>query len=109
MSPDAAWAETDELRVAERSNPQIKSYVRPEEAAEKGAKAVLSRDDIRRHLTSEMVFDGDRLPGFSFSGRPQVCWARSRPPASGHAKVSPSGARTTIVPSTTSSHSSSYA
>jgi N-acyl homoserine lactone hydrolase len=26
---------------------------------------VLSRDDIRRHLTSEMVFDGDRLPGFS--------------------------------------------
>ena len=36
MSPDAAWAETDELRVAERSNPQIKSYVRPEEAAEKG-------------------------------------------------------------------------
>jgi hypothetical protein len=33
MSPDAAWAETDELRVAERSNPQIKSYVRPEKAA----------------------------------------------------------------------------
>ena len=30
MSPDAAWAETDELRVAERSNSQIKSYVRPE-------------------------------------------------------------------------------
>ena len=26
---------------------------------------MLSRDDIRRHLTSEMVFDGDRLPGFS--------------------------------------------
>jgi hypothetical protein len=26
---------------------------------------VLSRDAIRRHLTSEMVFDGDRLPGFS--------------------------------------------
>ena len=39
MSPDAAWAETDELRVAERSNPQIKSYMRPEEAAEKGVKA----------------------------------------------------------------------
>jgi hypothetical protein len=35
MSPDAAWAETDEFRVAERSNPQIKSYMRPEEAAEK--------------------------------------------------------------------------
>lgn len=65
MSPDAAWAETDELRVAERSNPQIKSYVRPEEAAEKGVKAVLSRDDIGRHLTSEMFFSGDRLPVFS--------------------------------------------
>ena len=26
---------------------------------------MLSHDDIRRHLTSEMVFDGDRLPGFS--------------------------------------------
>ena len=65
MSPDAAWAETDELRVAERSNPQIKSYVRPEEAAEKGVKAVLSPDEIGRHLTSEMVFSGDRLPGFS--------------------------------------------
>jgi L-ascorbate metabolism protein UlaG (beta-lactamase superfamily) len=60
-----AWAETDESRVAERSNPQIKSYVRLGQAAEKGVKAVLSRDDIRRHLTSEMVFDGDRLPGFS--------------------------------------------
>jgi hypothetical protein len=35
MSPDPAWAETDELRVAERSNHQIKIYVRPEEAAEK--------------------------------------------------------------------------
>jgi hypothetical protein len=35
MSPDAAWAETDELRVAERSNPQIKSYVRPEEPPRK--------------------------------------------------------------------------
>src|ERR1044071_4208597 len=65
MSPDAAWAETDELRVAERSNPQIKSYVRPEEAAEKGVKAMLSRDDIGRHLTSEMFFSGDSLPGFS--------------------------------------------
>ena len=32
---DAAWAETDELRVAERSNPQIKSYVRPEEPPRK--------------------------------------------------------------------------
>jgi N-acyl homoserine lactone hydrolase len=63
--PDAASEETDELWVAERSNPRIKSYVRLEEAAEKGVKAVLSRDDIRRHLTSEMVFDGDRLPGFS--------------------------------------------
>ena len=45
MSSDAAWAETDELRVAERSNSQIKSYVRPEEVAEKGIKAVLSRDE----------------------------------------------------------------
>ena len=35
------------------------------EAAEKGVKAVLSRDDIGRHLTSEMFFSGDRLPGFS--------------------------------------------
>jgi hypothetical protein len=35
MSPDAAWAETDELRVAERSNLQIKSYVRPEEPPRK--------------------------------------------------------------------------
>ena len=26
---------------------------------------MLSRDDIGRHLTSEMVFSGDRLPGFS--------------------------------------------
>jgi hypothetical protein len=33
--PDAAWTETDELRVAERSNPQIKSYVRPEEPPRK--------------------------------------------------------------------------
>jgi len=65
MSPDTAWAETDELRVAERSIPQTTSYARPEEAAGKGVEAVLSRDDIRRHLTSEMVFDGDRLPGFS--------------------------------------------
>ncbi len=55
----------DELRVAKRSNPQIKSYARPEEAAEKGVKAVLSHDDIGRHLTSEMFFSGDRLPGFS--------------------------------------------
>jgi hypothetical protein len=38
MSLDAAWTETDELRVAERSNLQIESYVRPEEAAEKGVK-----------------------------------------------------------------------
>jgi glyoxylase-like metal-dependent hydrolase (beta-lactamase superfamily II) len=65
MSPDSASAETDELRVAERSNPQIKSYVRPEEAAEKGVKAVVRRDDIGRHLTSEVVFSGDSLPGFS--------------------------------------------
>src|SRR5919197_3010544 len=63
--PDAAWAETDELRVAEQSNPQSKSRVRPEEAAEKGVKAMLSRDDIGRHLTSEIFFSGDRLPGFS--------------------------------------------
>ena len=39
MSPDAPWAETDEVRVAERSNPQITNYVRPEEAAEKGVKS----------------------------------------------------------------------
>jgi hypothetical protein len=38
MTLTAAWAETDELRVAERSNPQIKSDVRPEEAAEKGVR-----------------------------------------------------------------------
>ena len=44
---------------------EIKSYVRPEQAAEKGVKAVLSRDDIGRYLTSEMDFSGDRLPGFS--------------------------------------------
>jgi len=65
MSPHAAWAETDELRVAERSSLRTKSYVRQEEAAEKGVKAVLSRDDIGRHLTSENIFAGDRLPGFS--------------------------------------------
>jgi len=65
MSPDAAWAETDELRVAERSKPQIKGYVRLKEATEKGVKVMLSRDDIGRHLTSEMFFSGDRLPGFS--------------------------------------------
>jgi hypothetical protein len=53
-------------RVPEEStNPQIKGYVRPEEAAEKGVKAVLSRSDIGRHLTSEVVFSGDSLPGFS--------------------------------------------
>ena len=39
--------------------------MRPDEAAEKGVEAVLSRDDIGRHLTSEMFFSGDRLPGFS--------------------------------------------
>ena len=39
--------------------------MRLEQVAEKGANAVLSRDAIRRHLTSEMIFDGDRLPGFS--------------------------------------------
>ena len=39
MSRDAAWAETDEFLVAERSNPQIKRYVRPGGAAEKGVKA----------------------------------------------------------------------
>ena len=49
----------------ERSNPQIKGYVRPEELAEKGVKAVLSGGDIGQHLTSEMFFSGDRLPGFS--------------------------------------------
>ena len=38
--------------------------MRPEEAAEKGVKAVLSRSDIG-HLTSEIVFSGDSLPGFS--------------------------------------------
>jgi N-acyl homoserine lactone hydrolase len=32
---------------------------------EKGVKAVLSRNDIVRHLTSENIFEGDRLPGFS--------------------------------------------
>jgi hypothetical protein len=35
------------------------------EAAEKGVNAVLRRDDIGRHLTSEMFFSGNRLPGFS--------------------------------------------
>jgi N-acyl homoserine lactone hydrolase len=65
MSADAAWAETDDLRVAEWSSLKMKSYVRLEETAEKGVKAVLSRDDIRRHLTSEVVFSGDSLPGFS--------------------------------------------
>jgi hypothetical protein len=43
MPPDAAWAETDELRVAERSNPQIKNYVRPEEAAEKESRPCSAR------------------------------------------------------------------
>jgi N-acyl homoserine lactone hydrolase len=35
------------------------------ESPEEGAEAVVSRDDIGRHLTSENVFEGDRLPGFS--------------------------------------------
>ena len=36
MSPDAAWAEADELRVAERSTFESNIYVQPEEAAERG-------------------------------------------------------------------------
>jgi hypothetical protein len=36
MSPDAAWAEVDELRVAERSTFESNIYVLPEEAAERG-------------------------------------------------------------------------
>jgi hypothetical protein len=36
MSPDAAWAEADELRVAERSTLESNIYVQPEEAAERG-------------------------------------------------------------------------
>jgi hypothetical protein len=35
MSPDAAWAEADELRVAERSTFESNIYVQPEEAAER--------------------------------------------------------------------------
>jgi hypothetical protein len=38
MSPDAAWAEADELRVAERSTFESNIYVQPEEAAERGVK-----------------------------------------------------------------------
>jgi hypothetical protein len=34
--PDAAWAEADELRVAERSTFESNIYVQPEEAAERG-------------------------------------------------------------------------
>jgi len=45
-------------------NRETKSHVRPQEAAEKGGEAVLSPDDVARHLTSEMFFSGDRLPGF---------------------------------------------
>jgi N-acyl homoserine lactone hydrolase len=58
------WAETDEARVAPRSNPRAESE-RPEAAAERGVETVLSRQAIDRHLTSEMIFSGDRLPGFS--------------------------------------------
>ena len=36
MSPDAAWAEADELRAAERSTFESNIYVQPEEAAERG-------------------------------------------------------------------------
>ena len=36
MSPDAAWAEADELRVAERSTLESNTDVRPDEAAERG-------------------------------------------------------------------------
>jgi len=36
MSPDAAWAEADELRAAERSTFEGNIYVQPEEAAERG-------------------------------------------------------------------------
>ncbi len=32
MSPDAAWAQADELRVAERSTSESNVYVLPEEA-----------------------------------------------------------------------------
>jgi hypothetical protein len=39
MSPDAAWAEADELRVAERSTLESNIYVRPEETA--GDKGVM--------------------------------------------------------------------
>jgi len=64
--PNAAWGATDELRAAKRSKPlRSRATPRPEGADERGGQSVLSRDDIGRHLTSEMVFDGDRLPGFS--------------------------------------------
>jgi hypothetical protein len=38
MPPDAAWAEADELRVAERSTFESNIHVRPEEAAERGVR-----------------------------------------------------------------------
>lgn len=41
------------------------SGLTPRSRATCGPRRPLSRDDIRRHLTSEIVFDGDRLPGFS--------------------------------------------
>ena len=34
ISPDAAWAEADELRVAERPTFESNIYVQPKEAAE---------------------------------------------------------------------------
>jgi hypothetical protein len=36
MSPDAAWAEVDELRVTERSTFESNIYVQPEGAVKRG-------------------------------------------------------------------------
>ena len=40
MSPEAAWVEVDELRVAERSSFENNIDVQPEEAAERGSHAM---------------------------------------------------------------------
>jgi len=56
MSPDAAWAEADELRVAERSTFESNIYVQPEEAAERGSHA------MPRYLISFDAHAMDHIP-----------------------------------------------
>jgi hypothetical protein len=56
MSPDAAWAEADELRVAERSTLESNIYVRPEETAGQGSHG------MTRYLISFDAHAMDHIP-----------------------------------------------